>query len=267
MDFEKKERYHISDLLRIMEILRAPGGCPWDAEQTHESIRSNLIEEAYEVIDAIDRCDTAGMQEELGDVLMQVAFHSRMEEEKGGFCFDDVVDGVCKKLVYRHPHVFGDVNASTTDQVLRNWDALKKAEKAQKTVTESMDSLPKGLPALLKSAKVQQKAARVGFDWTDVNGAMEKVEEELAELKEAMARRDSAACEEELGDVLFSVVNVSRFLHVDAEQCLAAAAQKFVDRFAVVETLSREKSLKLEDLSLQDLENLWAEAKNQQKPR
>ncbi len=263
MDFEKKERYNISDLLRIMEILRAPGGCPWDGEQTHESIRSNMIEEAYEVIDAIDRRDAAGMQEELGDVLMQVVFHSRMEEEKGSFGFGDVVDGVCKKLVYRHPHVFGDGNASTTEQVLRNWDALKKAEKSQKTVTESMESLPKGLPALIKSAKVQQKAARAGFDWPDVSGAMEKVEEELSELKEAIAMKDSQACEEELGDLLFSVVNVSRFLHVDAEQSLSGAAQKFVDRFAVMEALSREKSLKLEELSLSELDELWNEAKKQ----
>ena len=263
MDFKKKERYNISDLLRIMEILRAPGGCPWDGEQTHESIRSNMIEEAYEVIDAIDRRDTAGMQEELGDVLMQVVFHSRMEEEKGSFGFGDVVDGVCKKLVYRHPHVFGAGNASTTEQVLRNWDALKKAEKSQKTVTESMESLPKGLPALIKSAKVQQKAARAGFDWPDESGAMEKVEEELSELKEAIAMKDFQACEEELGDLLFSVVNVSRFLHVDAEQSLSGAAQKFVDRFAVMETLSREKSLKLEELSLSELDKLWNEAKKQ----
>ena len=263
MDFQKKERYNLSDLRKIMEILRAPGGCPWDREQTHESIRSNMIEEAYEVIDAIDRCDQDGLREELGDVLMQVVFHARMEEEKGGFNFDDVVDGVCKKLVYRHPHVFGNVNASSTEQVLRNWDALKKAEKSQKTVTESMVSLPKGLPALIKSAKVQQKAARVGFDWPDVTGALEKVEEELSELKQAIAQNNPQACEEELGDLLFSAVNVSRFLHIDAEQSLSAAARKFVDRFRIVEILSREKGLKMEELSLTELDRLWDEAKKQ----
>ena len=266
MDFEKKERYDLSDLLEIMKILRSPGGCPWDAEQTHQSIRSNLIEEAYEVIDAIDREDVCGLQEELGDVLMQVAFHARMEEEKGNFNFSDVADGVYKKLVYRHPHVFGNASAATSEQVLRNWDALKKVEKAQKTTTEAMESIPKGIPALIKSAKVQQKAARVGFDWPDVSGALEKVEEELGELKEAIANQDAAAYQEELGDLLFSVVNVSRFLHVDAEQCLCAAAQKFVNRFAKMEEGSREKNLKLEELSLAEMDKLWEAAKKQKKP-
>ncbi len=261
MDFIKKDRYDLNDLLRIMEILRSPGGCPWDREQTHQSIRSNLIEEAYEVIDAIDRQDTGGLKEELGDVLMQVAFHARMEEEAGRFAFDDVADGVCKKLIYRHPHVFGGVNASTSDQVLKNWDALKKVEKAQKTQTESMQSVPQTLPALMKSAKVQQKAARVGFDWPDAGGAFDKVAEELAELREAAAKGEQAACDEELGDLLFSVVNVSRFLHVDPEQSLSAATKKFISRFAVMEQIAAESGLKMESASINELDELWNEAK------
>lgn len=261
MKFQTKEKYDVQDLLEIMKILRSPGGCPWDAEQDHKSIRSNLIEESYEVLEAIDNQDTDGLKEELGDILMQVVFHARMEEEKGNFDFGDVADGVCKKLIYRHPHVFGNVKAENTSEVLRNWDALKRVEKAQKGQTDSMRSIAKGLPALIRAAKVQQKAARVGFDWEKIDGALDKVEEELAEVRKAMDENDAAACGEELGDLLFSVVNVSRFLNVDAEQSLNAACEKFISRFALVEELAAQQGIDMQNAGLSVLDQLWEEAK------
>ena len=170
IDFKQKEKYDINDLIEIMRSLRAPGGCPWDAEQTHESIRKNLIEETYEVVEAIDKKDSGMLLEELGDLLMQVVFHAQMEDEKGVFNFDDVADGVCKKLIERHPHVFGEVEVSGVDDVLDNWDAIKRRKKGQKKGSEPMLSVPRELPALMRAAKIQQKASAVGFDWPDVSG-------------------------------------------------------------------------------------------------
>ena len=175
-DFQFKDKYDAYDLVKIMQLLRAPGGCPWDAEQTHQSIKKNLIEETYEVIEAINKDDKSLMCEELGDLLMQVVFHALMEQESGVFDFDDVADGVCKKLIERHPHVFGEVSVSGVDDVLTNWDAIKRKSKGQKTTTESMLSVPRELPALMRATKLQKKAADVGFDWDDVCGALDKVE-------------------------------------------------------------------------------------------
>lgn len=233
-DFQCKEFYTIEDLLLIIRLLRAPDGCPWDREQTHESIKKNFIEETYEVIEAIHKQDTALLQEELGDVLMQVVFHAQMEEERGTFTFADVVNGVCQKLVERHPHVFGDTEVGGAQDVLRNWDDIKRKSKAQKTYTQSMQAVPRELPALMRADKIQQKAQKAGFDWPDVTGALEKVREETAELENAVEKRDAANVQEELGDVLFSVVNVSRFLSLDAEEALTAATDKFMNRFAEI---------------------------------
>ena len=173
-DFAFKDSYNCADLINIVSILRAPGGCPWDAEQTHESIRKNFIEETYEVIEAINMNSPEMLREELGDVLLQIALHAQMEAEKGVFTFDDVCDEICKKLIIRHPHVFGDVNVSSTDEVLTNWDAIKMATKKQKTTAESMASVPRELPALMRAQKIQHKAAKVGFDWDDISGALER---------------------------------------------------------------------------------------------
>ena len=179
VDFERKERYNINDLVEIMRLLRAPGGCPWDAEQTHESIKKNLIEETYEVVEAINKQNNELLCEELGDLLMQVVFHACMETEKGVFDFDDVCNGVCQKLVERHPHVFGETKISGVEDVLTNWDDIKRKSKGQKTTTQSMLSVPRELPALMRATKLQKKAADVGFDWNDVSGALDKLQEEI----------------------------------------------------------------------------------------
>ena len=183
MNFKEKSNYNFDDLIEIVKILRSPGGCPWDREQTHKSIRSNFIEETYEAVEAIDTGDLELLKEELGDVLLQVALHSEIESEKGTFTINDVCDGICKKLIIRHPHVFGDVNADTTDQVLKNWDAIKMRTKSQKTQSQAMESVSKALPSLMRSTKIQQKAAKVGFDWDSVDGAVDKLFEECNELK------------------------------------------------------------------------------------
>ncbi len=261
IDFNRKQSYNMQDLVEIMRILRAPGGCPWDAQQTHESIKKNLIEETYEVIEAINKDDKELLCEELGDLLMQVAFHSQMEAECGVFDFNDVADGVCKKLIERHPHVFGDVSISGVDDVLTNWDAIKRKTKKQKTTTESMLSVPRELPALMRATKLQKKAADVGFDWSDVSGALDKLEEEIAELRAAISAKDSENTAEELGDVLFSAVNVSRFIKTDAEEALTAASDKFLARFTKVEALASEREIDMKSVGIEELDKLWDEAK------
>lgn len=263
VDFEFKENYRISDLLQIMRILRGEGGCPWDREQTHQSIRRNFIEETYEVVEAIDNGDTALLLEELGDVLLQVVFHTQMEAEQGAFSFDDVCDGICKKLILRHPHIFGDVTAETPDEVLKNWDEIKKQEKGQKTQSEAVRSVPKTLPALMRGAKVQQRAAKTGFDYPDLSDALGDLESELAELKEAISGGDRAAVDEEFGDLLFSCVNVSRFLHLDAEESLTRSTEKFIRRFSEVEKLAEQNGADMKTASLDELNQLWAQAKKQ----
>ena len=259
--FSFKENYNCEDLLRIVEILRAPGGCPWDAEQTHESIKKNFIEETYEVIGAINKKDTALLCEELGDVLLQVALHTEMEKEKGTFCFNDVCDGICKKLIVRHPHVFSDVSVSSTDEVLKNWDAIKMQTKQQKSTTDSMESIPRELPALMRSQKLQQKAAKVGFDWSDIKGALAKVHEETAELEQAVCAGEQAQIQDELGDLLFAAVNVARFAKTDAEEALTGAADKFMRRFALVEKMAKERSIDMKSAGIEALDRMWDEAK------
>lgn len=261
MDFKEKENYNFNDLVEIVKILRAPGGCPWDMEQTHKSIRSNFIEETYEAIEAIDTEDTELLKEELGDVLLQVTMHAEMESEQNSFDINDVCDGVCKKLIVRHPHVFGNVNADTSEQVLKNWDAIKMKTKSQKSQAQVMDSVSKALPSLMRSTKVQQKAAKVGFDWDSVDGALDKLVEECDELKQAIKNNDKENQHEELGDVLFSAVNVARFLGIDSEHALYDACDKFIDRFSKVESLANERGIDMKTASLSELDSLWDEVK------
>lgn len=250
-------------LLDIMARLRSPGGCPWDRQQTHDSLRPYVIEEAYEVVEAIDSGPTAKIAEELGDLLLQVAFHAQIATELGEFTFDDVVEAICKKLVRRHPHIFGDVEASDADQVLHNWERIKQEERQSETGKPSsiLDSVPKYLPALMYANKIQEKAARVGFDWPDADGAAAKVWEEAAELKEAMAGADHSRIEDELGDLLFAVVNVARLLKVDPEGALRHTGAKFAARFKFIEARAEEVGTALEDMTLEEMDEVWNEAK------
>lgn len=261
MRFQKKENYGIDDLLRIMELLRSEDGCPWDRVQTHQSIRKNFIEETYEVAEAIDQDDASLLKEELGDVLLQVVFHTEMEREAGRFNFDDVCDGICRKLILRHPHIFSDTVAETPEQVLSNWEDIKKVEKKHTTQAQVLRSVPRTLPALMRSEKVQARAAKVGFDYKDVTGALKDLRSEVAELEEAIAAGGQAAMAEELGDVLFSAANVARFIDVDSEQALGAASDKFVNRFTKVEKLAEERNIDMKSSDMELLDTLWREIK------
>ena len=264
IDFEYKSAYNVDDFRTIIKLLRSPGGCPWDIEQTHESIRRNLLEEAYEVCEAIDDKDTDHLREELGDLLMQVIFHAQMEEENGSFDLDDVADAACKKLIYRHPHVFSDVNVSDSAEVLKNWDDLKRAEKSQTTVTKAMEDVAKSLPALWRAEKIQKKAKKAGFDWPDIAGAMEKLSEELGEFNEARVEGDSGHIEEELGDLLFTLVNIARFEGVDPEMALHKSCDKFTRRFEGLETAAGKQGKSLSNMTLDEMEELYQAAKSKE---
>lgn len=260
-DFEFKEKYNVYDLVKIIKMLRGEGGCPWDMVQTHESIRKDFIEETYEVIEAINKQNPDMLREELGDVLMQVVFHAQIETEKGVFDIDDVADEICKKMIVRHPHVFGDVSAETVDDVLTNWDEIKRRTKGQKSTSEAIDSVPRELPALMRAAKVQKKAAKAGFDWSDVSGALDRLQDEIRELKEAIETGEHGEMSDELGDVLFSAVNVSRFIGVEPEEALTDSTDKFVKRFKTVEALAQERKINMKESDLSVLDELWDEAK------
>ena len=255
-----RNSYDCQDLMEIVRVLRHPGGCPWDQEQTHQSIRRNFLEETCEVAEAIDSGDVDALKEELGDVLLQVFFHTSIEEDAGRFTLDDVADGVCKKLIYRHPHVFGDVTVDSTDQVLSNWEELKKKEKHQETQADAVDAVARTLPALWRAEKMKKKAAKAGFDWRDVSGALDKLSEELDELK-AAALNEEGDPVEELGDLLFAAVCVGRFLDADPEEALHAACDKFSARFRKTEELADTRGLKLDELSDEEQIALWNEAK------
>ncbi|MEA4920743.1 MAG: nucleoside triphosphate pyrophosphohydrolase [Clostridiaceae bacterium] len=258
INFKNKTAYKFDDLLEIMTILRGENGCPWDIEQTHESIRKNFIEEVYEACEAIDLKDSILLCEELGDVLLQVVFHADIAKKDGQFNIDDVCDGVCKKLILRHPHIFGDTIAATSAEVLENWDAIKKVEKGQKTYSDSMDQVAKSLPALVYAEKVQKKAKKAGFDWPDISGALDKIDEEKTELIAAM--NGEGSCEEELGDLLFAVVNTARFLGIDPEEALSRSSEKFVRRFKTVE---QSAGRDLKEMTLEEMDKLWEQAKSE----
>jgi len=257
----KRDRYTMQDLLDIMARLRAPDGCPWDRDQDHKSLKRYLIEEAYEVLEAIDEENPAKLCDELGDLLLQVIFHAQIAKENGQFDFGDVVHGVSTKMINRHRHVFGDEEAETPDDVMDIWEKIKKEEKGLKTQTQVLKEIPGNLPALMRSFKVQQKAAQVGFDWDDISGAMDKVKEEARELEQAYKNGESSDIEEEVGDLLFAVVNVSRFLKVQPELALAATVNKFIRRFEYVEAEAAKQGRKLSEMSLKDMDALWDEAK------
>lgn len=261
MDFQFKEKYDINDLLEIMRILRSENGCPWDREQDHKSIRKDFLEETYEVVEAIDTEDFELLLEELGDVLLQVVFHSRIEEEKGGFDFGDVADGICQKLIIRHPHVFGDVTAETSGEVLKNWNNIKQQTKGQETYSETLESVCTALPALMRAQKVGQRAKRAGMDFKDVSQVVECLESEIAELKEAMAENDSVHIGEEMGDVLFSCVNLARHLDCDAEESLTRSTDKFMKRFKNTEDMIRCEGIDMRSLNIDELDAYWRKAK------
>ena len=262
VDYQQKSRYNIDDLLDIMRLLRSEGGCPWDREQTHKSIKSNFIEETCEVIEAIDLEDTALLREELGDVLLQVVFHCRIEEESGNFKFDDVCDEICKKLIIRHPHVFGEVKADTSDQVLKNWDAIKMETKGQETYADTLNSVAKSLPALMRAQKVGKRAMRAGMDFNCADDAIACISGEKAELDAAVASGNKADIEDELGDLLFSCVNAARHLGVDAELALKSATDKFIRRFTLTEELVRNDNIDMKSLPIEQLDLYWDKAKN-----
>jgi MazG family protein len=247
-------------LVEIMARLRAPGGCPWDAEQTHESLVTNLIEETYETVDTIQRGDHDHLQEELGDLLLQVIFHSELAEESGRFNLDDVARGISDKLVRRHPHVFAQSEVNTTDGVLQQWDEIKRAEKGHEE-HPYLHGVGKGLPALLRAAKLQKKASKVGFDWPDETGVLSKIREELNELESALKTEDHGHIDEELGDLLFSVVNLIRFRKADPEVLMAAANKKFETRFAAMESALKQRGLDLSAATPDQMESEWQNAK------
>ncbi|HEY6552327.1 MAG TPA: nucleoside triphosphate pyrophosphohydrolase [Vicinamibacteria bacterium] len=256
-----------ADFVRLIARLRAPGGCPWDREQTHQSVKPMTIEEAYEVAEAIDLEDDEALAGELGDLLLQVVFHADIARERGAFGVDAVVRRVSEKMVRRHPHVFGDEKAETSGEVLRNWEALKQAERAAQGKDASnpslLDGVSKGLPAILEAYQMTTKASRVGFDWTDPVGAETKLDEEIAELREATKRLPPkvSAVEEEIGDLLFAAVNVARLRGVDPESALKSANRKFRRRFRHIEDRLREDGRAPADSSLEEMDALWNEAK------
>ncbi|MBP8855157.1 MAG: nucleoside triphosphate pyrophosphohydrolase [Oscillospiraceae bacterium] len=235
-EFEQKSVYDMQDLLQIVALLRSPdGGCPWDIQQTHESIKMNFLEEAYEVTDAIEQADSHMLCEELGDVLLQVAFHAQIETEASTFSFGDVTDGICKKLIYRHPHVFGDVVAETSGEVLQNWEALKRAEKGRLTAKENLSSVPKNLPALLRAEKLSKRAGDCGVQFASPAAALDALEMSIKHLREAIADGTDAAKKDELGDVLLGTAHVARLLKINAEEALGHASDAFTARVVALQ--------------------------------
>ncbi|MCI2055944.1 MAG: nucleoside triphosphate pyrophosphohydrolase [Oscillibacter sp.] len=267
VDFQCKDFYSYEDFLQIMKLLRSPGGCPWDREQTHESIRRNFLEETDEAVEAIDRKDSAALCEELGDVMMQVVFHAQIEQEAGGFAMADVINGVCQKLVYRHPHVFGEVKVSSSGEVLSNWEVLKRKEKGQETIADAVDAVAKTLPGLWRAEKMVSKASKAGFDWPGIDGELDKLEEETAELRAAVEAGKSAdaphGVQEELGDVLFIAAKIAQSRGIDPEAALHASCDKFASRFRLVETGAA--GTPLNTFSASQLQQLWDNAKKEEK--
>ena len=257
--FPEKETYTYQDLLDVIALLRSPDGCPWDKVQTHESIRRGLLEEAYEAAEGIDRNDPKLLCEELGDLLMQVVFHADIEKDAGRFTMDDVCDGVVKKLLYRHPHVFGDAHEETPEGVLVSWDALKRREKGQHSTADAMDSVARSLPGLWRAEKIQKKAAADGFDFADIHGAMDKLREEVGELDTAV--RENTNIAEEIGDVLFAAVKIARFVGVDPEDAIFATNEKFIRRYRAMESKILAKNADITQFSLDELVRMWDNSK------
>ena len=257
--FEQKQSYGYEDLVYILRRLRAPDGCPWDREQTHESLKKDLREECYELMDAIDEGSDEHIVEECGDLLMSVLFHPLIGEEQGRYDDRDVTTGIVQKLLYRHPHVFGNIHAATSEEVLKNWDALKQKEKGQHSVTDTLRSVPRSFPALLRCEKVQRKARKVGFDFDTAEDAFYKIGEEAEELRQAM--KEGKGIEKEMGDLLFAAMNVCRLLGLDGEETLHKATDIFINRFERMEKNVENVGKKLSDMSLSEMDRYWEIAK------
>lgn len=255
----------IDQLLSLMERLRSPTGCPWDREQTLKTLKQYLVEETYEVIDAIDSGDPARHVEELGDLLLQVVFQAQIRKEQGDFDFNAVAQSICDKLIRRHPHVFGDVQVKGSGEVLRNWEAIKAREKNEAKPRSAVDGVPRHLPSLHKAHQVQSRAARVGFDWTSAQDVVAKIEEELEEVKEALVAHDAGNIREEIGDLLFAVVNLSRFQKMNAEELLAETIEKFIRRFQAIESRVHAEGRQMTDCTLEELDGHWNAIKADEK--
>ncbi|HAI86930.1 MAG TPA: nucleoside triphosphate pyrophosphohydrolase [Firmicutes bacterium] len=257
--------YPADRLIQIMARLRGADGCPWDRKQTSSSLKPYVIEEAYEVVEAIDGGEYSKLCEELGDLLLQIAFHCQIASERGEFNFNDVVDAICEKLIRRHPHVFADVEANDAGAVLRNWERIKQKEKEKESGSGGpasiLDGVPGYLPALMQATKMQDKASRVGFDWRHAEDAASKVWEETEEFREALASGQRDRIQDEMGDVLFAVVNVARLLDMDAEETLRRANSRFVNRFRYIERRADDEGVRLEDMTLEEMDAVWDEAK------
>ncbi|MFO8111906.1 MAG: nucleoside triphosphate pyrophosphohydrolase [Desulfosalsimonadaceae bacterium] len=248
-------------LVKVMERLRGPGGCPWDAAQNHKSMIKGLIEEAYELADAIENENADEMMEELGDVLLQVVFHSIIAAEEGEFTLNDVANCLADKLIYRHPHVFGEKQVNGAEEVIVNWEKLKRKENGKRDRTSILSGIPETLPALLYALKIQSAASRVGFDWDDVTGVIEKIREEIDELTEAAAANAADRMEDEIGDMMFSVVNLARKIKVDPEAALRRTSKKFATRFVDIEQAAREKNIPVSEMPMDEKERVWQAAK------
>lgn len=258
-----KDKYDFNDLLEIMARLRAENGCPWDREQTNENLRIYMIEETYEVLEALDEGDMGKFCNELGDLLLQIVFHAQIAGENGVFDIGDVTTEICRKLISRHTHIFGDATAYTPEQVVENWEAIKKKEKKLKSQTSVLKDIPANLPALMRSYKVQQKAALVGFDWDNTDDVFRKIDEEIEELRDVYKSKNVERITDELGDAIFALVNLARFLKVQPELALTGTINKFIRRFEYVEQQSLKAGRKLEEMSLAEMDELWNEAKVQ----
>ncbi len=252
---------NLSDLVALMARLRSPDGCPWDRKQTPESLKPFLIEECYEVIDALDEGSPDKIREELGDLLFQIIFHARIAEERGQFTINDVIAANIEKMTRRHPHVFGDARLSTDREVLANWEEIKKSEKGYEERKSVLEGVPRHLPSLLRAHSLQERAARVGFDWSRIDEALPKLDEEIAEFKESLDKKNAAGIEEELGDIFFMLVNISRFLGVNPEDALRKTISKFIQRFRYIEEHAANAGKSLNEMTLNEMEQLWQESK------
>ncbi len=258
IDISKKTVYNIDNLLRIVKVLRGPDGCPWDMKQTHQSIRQHVIEEAYEVVDAIDNDDIDNLIEELGDLLFQVVFHAELGSEEGYFNFSDILTRLCDKMYFRHPHVFGDIKVKDADEALQSWEASKGKQKNLNTYTDNLKDVPKSLSTLSRSYKIQKRAAEVGFDWPDADGAIIKIKEELFEFIEEYKKQDSEKMENEFGDLLFALVNFARFININPDVALNKTINKFINRFEYIENHAKKD---LKQMTLKEMDELWDESK------
>ena len=255
VDFDFKDKYTIGDLKRILEILRSENGCPWDKVQTHESIRTDLIEETYEVCEGIDNNSPEMLREELGDLLLQIVFHAQIERENGTFDFDDVCNDICQKLIYRHPHVFGEIKVSDSDEVLKNWDALKRQSKNQENFADTLESVPKTFPALLRGEKVCKRAARAGLPMDDATETVSRIRAGLSKLEQSGYTVNSQN-QQTLGDLLLDFCNLDRILKVDGEKALTYSTNRFIIDFSRLEKMAQERSKKLDELSIEELSEL-----------